>query len=257
MNKEDIIKYATKVCDAYKTIPADSLRNSVTYQSILDNDIMKKKGFHDELCLPAAMLPKKECGEIYVGFYPVYFYDNGEMGIMSAYYSTKTKTTAKFGPFRTGEEFAEELSQYSETKLFNYICDNLKAYADFIITYDNAKYNLERRLVDLPKLPLMNCLENEYLGDRIEVALEYIVNPYCYDVLKYKSIICDEFSQSVKMCISDVSQARFYDKSVWEPFDMKGAKKIISKVKKSIKKRQEREKELFNELVVLDNGNKK
>ena len=38
---------------------------------------------------------------------------------------------------------------------------------------------------------------------------------------------------------------------------MKGAKKIISKVKKSIKKRQEREKELFNELNVLDNGNKK
>ena len=50
------------------------------------------------------------------------------------------------------------------------------------------------------------------------------------------------------MCISDVSQSRFYDKSVWEPFDMKAAKNIISKVKKSILKRQEREKELFNEI---------
>lgn len=255
---DELLKSAETLCNIYKTIPADAFRNGITYKSLLDNNEMRKKGYNDRLPLPCAMLPKEKIGDIYVGFYPVYYYDNGDIGIMAMYYSLKNKSNATFGPFRTGKAFADEMFKYSNTILFDFIRKNLKLYSDFAITYDNALMNMKAKISELPELPLMSCLEDTaFMGDSLEVMTEYILNPYCYAVPKVRIVKCDEFKREIISDICDIKEIFPMNKDIWEPLNQKRMRKIISKVRKAIKERNDNEKNLANEILNLSKINDK
>lgn len=241
MEKEEVSKYIKKIFNAYQSIPKSAFRNPITYESILDNEEWVKRGYTDKLPMPAGMQPKREVGEIYVGIYPVFYYEKETVGVALSYFSTKGNVTRSFGPYDDADEFIREFTKFEGNKNYDFICKYIKADASFMLTYQEAALGFEFKKKNLPKVPCMKLFDafGSVLGVSLDIAEEYIVNPYCYDDLMVRNIQYSEYSQSVKVNIL-IPQLDNY-----QPLDYKVINRILKKIKSALKKRRNTEDELI------------
>lgn len=242
MEKEEVSKYIKKIFNAYRSIPKSAFRNPITYESILDNKEWVKRGYTDKLPIPAGMLPKREVGEIYIGIYPVFYYEKETVGVALSYFSTKGNVTRSFGPYDDADEFIREFTKFEGNKNYDFICKYIKADASFMLTYQEAALGFEFKKKSLPEVPCMKIFNvvGSVLGVSLDIAEEYIVNPYCYDDLMVRHILYSEYSQSVRVSIHMGSIDDY------QPLDYKVVKRVLKIIKSAIKSKRKTEDELIN-----------
>lgn len=244
MNLNESLKAVVeKFFNVYRSIPAYCFRNSVTYESLVDENFIGK--IHcDEFPLGAKLsfIRKAEGENEYVGFYPAFFYDKQEVGLSARYYNIKKSIYKKIGPARTVDEFIEHLEKVNndnEKEIYDYIVYSMKVDSGFLMTYQEANDNFMEILKSYPKLPLMKCFdEAEHLGTKLEIAGEYIINPYVFEGIAVEMYSLSEDSGTVNRHYVQMSPDSLSLYRGWEPLNKTRLNDALTAICKSIEKKR-------------------
>ena len=200
---ESLNAVVAKFFYVYQSIPIESFKSSITYESLVDESFIGK--VHSEefpLAAKMSFVRKSDADNEFVGFYPVFFYDTQTIGLSGRYYNTQKGIYKNIGPAHDSDEFVkclEMLNNDKEKDIYDYVTYSMRIDSGFLMTYQDAVSNFNEMLKTYPKLPLMRCMDDaEHLGTKLEIAVEYVINPYVFSGIAVKTYSLSEESGSVK-----------------------------------------------------------
>lgn len=255
---ESLNAVVAKFFYVYQSIPIESFRNSITYESLVDESFIGK--VHSEefpLAAKMSFVRKSDADNEFVGFYPVFFYDTQTIGLSGRYYNTQKGIYKNIGPAHDSDEFVkclEMLNNDKEKDIYDYVTYSMRIDSGFLMTYQDAVSNFNEILKSYPKLPLMRCMDDaEHLGTKLEIAVDYIINPYVFSGIAVKMYSLSEESGSVKKHYFQLSPDMLSLSLFggWEPINKVRVGKALDDIKKSIAKKRGNEDEILETIKTL------
>lgn len=243
-DNEKLISAVTKFFNMYKSIPLESFRNSITYESLVDENFIGK--IHsDEFPMAAKMSfvrRSESTNHEYVGFYPVLFYETQTVGMSARYYNIQKSVYKDIKPAGSVDEFIgylEKMNNEKEKEIYDYIVYSLKVESGFLMTYQEAYDNFNESLKNYPKLPLMKCMDDaEYLRTKLEIVVDYINNPYVFGGIVAEIYTLSEENGSIGKHYVQVTPDLLSMYCGYEPINKTKIKNALQVIKKSIEKKR-------------------